>query len=150
MRGFLLDTNVVSLLSPSRNDTSASFLQWLADRDQEGRVFLSVITVHELEKGIALLDHKGASAKARALRIWCAGLLATYDDRILPLDAKAATLAGQLEAKASAAGHDPGMADAAIAGIAQAHDLVIVTANTRHFAPFGVSVFLPDDAIRAI
>ncbi|WP_145200060.1 type II toxin-antitoxin system VapC family toxin [Sphingobium sp. B2] len=149
MRGFLLDTNVVSMLSPSRTDTSASFLEWLGDRDREGQIFLSVITVHEVEKGIALLDLKGATAKAQALRIWNTGLVATYDDRILSFDAPAAAIGGRLEAKAAAAGHDPGMADAAIAGIAQAHDLVIITANTKHFVPFGVPVFSPDEVIRS-
>lgn len=148
MRGFLLDTNVISMLSPSRDDVSLAFLQWLGDRDGEGRIFLSVISIHEIEKGIALLDHKGATAKARALRIWNTGLVATYDDRILPFDAEAAAMGGKLEAKATAAGHDPGMADAAIAGIAQAHELVIVTTNTRHFLPFDVPFSVPDEAIR--
>lgn len=149
MRGFLLDTNVVSMLSPSRAGAIPSFLEWLERRDDDGRIFLSAVTVHEIEKGIALLDHKGATAKTEALRVWNAGLVATYDDRILGFDAEAATIAGRLEAKAIMAGHDPGMADAAIAGIAQAHDLVIVTANRKHFAPFDVPVSTPDEVTRS-
>jgi predicted nucleic acid-binding protein len=39
------------------------------------------------------------------------------------------------------------MADAIIAGIAQAHDLYIITGNTKHFLPFSVAVSSPDDAI---
>ncbi len=148
MSGFLLDTNVISMLSPSRAEASARFLEWLERVDSEGRVFLSVVAIHEIEKGIALLEHKGATAKAAGLKVWLAGLVATYDDKILPLDASAAALAGQLEAKAISAGHDPGMADAAIAGIAKAQDLVIVTHNTKHFLPFGISVMTPDDAVQ--
>ncbi len=114
--------------------------------DGEGLVYLSVITIHEIEKGIALLEHKGATAKAAGLKVWLAGLVSTYDDKIIGLDASAAALAGQLEARAISAGHAPGMADAIVAGIAKAHDLDIVTRNTRHFLPFGVAVSSPDEA----
>jgi predicted nucleic acid-binding protein len=74
--GYLLDTNVVSLLSPSRAQASDQFLEWLELADGEGRVFLSVVTIHEIAKGVALLDSKGASAKAAGLRVWLAGLIA--------------------------------------------------------------------------
>lgn len=134
------------MLSPSRADASAPFLEWLERADSEGRVFLPVVVIHEIEKGIALLEHSGATAKAAGLRVWLAGLIAGYDDKIIPIDASAAALAGQLEAKAISAGHSPGMADALIAGIAKAEDLVVVTHNTKHFAPFGIGMKTPDDA----
>jgi predicted nucleic acid-binding protein len=146
LSGFLLDTNVISMLSPAKAEASAPFLAWLERMDSESRLFLSVVTIHEIEKGIALLDHKGATAKAAGLRVWLAGLVAAYDDNILEFDLPAAALAGQLEARAVRAGHDPGMADAAIAGIATANDLVIVTRNAKHFLPFGVGVIAPEDA----
>ncbi len=146
MSGFLLDTNVISMLAPARAAASARFLEWLERVDSEGRVFLSVVTIHEIEKGIALLEHKGAAAKAAGLKVWLAGLVSTYDDKIIPIDVAAAALAGRSEAKAIAAGHDPGMADATIAGIAKVLDLVIVTHNTKHFAPFGIAVATPDEA----
>jgi toxin FitB len=142
----LLDTNVISMLSPSRAEASARFLDWLAHMDGEGRIFLSVVTIHEIEKGIALLEHKGAVAKAGALRVWLSGLVTTYDDKILGVDAAAAALAGQLEAKAISAGHGSGMADATVAGIAKANDLIVMTLNTKHFVPFGAGVTSPDDA----
>ena len=134
------------MLSPSRADASTAFLDWLTRMDGEGRLFLAVVTVHEIEKGIALLEHKGAVAKAASLKVWLAGLVAAYGGRIIPLDASAAALAGQLEAKAISAGHSPGMADAIVAGIAKAHGLTIVTRNTRHFRPFGTAVLSPDEA----
>jgi len=145
LKGYLLDTNVVSMLSPVRADASTAFLGWLERMDREGRIFLSVVTIHEIEKGIALLEYKGATAKAAGLKVWLTGLAATYDDKIIGLDAEAAASAGQLEAKAITAGHAPGMADAAIAGIAKVHDLVIVTRNTKHFLPFGGAVSSPDE-----
>lgn len=146
MSGFLLDTNVVSMLAPSRTEASADFLDWLDRMDGEGRLFLSVVSIHEIEKGIALLDRKGATAKAAGLKAWLSGLVSTYDDKIISFDAQAAAIGGRLEAGALAAGHDPGMADAVIAGIAAAHELVIVTRNTKHFLPFGVAVLSPDEA----
>lgn len=118
--------------------------------DSGSRIFISVIAIHEIEKGIALLEYKGASAKAAGLKIWLAGLAATYDDKIFPIDATAAALAGQLEAKTIAAGHNPGMADALIAGVAKAQDLTIITNNTKHFLPFGVGVVTPDEAVQLI
>ena len=145
MNGYLRDTNVISMLSPSRADASAVFLDWLERMDGKGRVFLSVVTIHEIEKGIALLEHKGATAKAAGLKIWLAGLVSAYEDKIISLDAAAAAHAGQLQAKAVSAGHDPGLAHAIIAGIAKAHDLVIVTRNTKHFLPFGGAASLPDE-----
>jgi len=148
LNGFLLDTNVISMLSPARAASSAGFLDWLERVDGEGRVFLSVVAIHEIEKGVALLEHKGATAKAAGLKLWLAGLVASYDDKIIPIDAVAAALAGQLEAKAISAGQDPGMADAIIAGTAKAQDLVIVTLNTKHFLPFGIGVATPDEAVR--
>lgn len=138
MSGFLLDTNVISMLSPSRSEASPKFLAWLEQMDSEDRLFLSAVTIHEVEKGIAMLEHKGAAAKAAGLRVWLSGLVAAYEDRILIADLRASALAGQLEAKAIAAGHDPGMADATIAGIAKANDLTIVTRNTKHFLPFDI------------
>lgn len=145
MSGFLLDTNVVSMLSPSAPDVPAPFLGWLERMDNEGRIFLSAVTVHEIEKGITLLNHKGATTKATGLRGWLSGLIAGYSNKILGLDTDAAAVSGRLEAGAIAGGQAPGMADAIIAGIAQAHDLVVVTRNIRHFLPFGISVSSPDE-----
>jgi predicted nucleic acid-binding protein len=142
----LLDTNVISMLAPSRTDATAPFVEWLERMDSEGKVFLSVVTIHEIEKGISLLEHKGALAKAAGLRAWLSGLVVDYDDKILAVDTQAAALAGQMEAKAISAGYDPGMADATVAGIAKASNLVVVTRNTKHFLPFGVSLISPDDA----
>ncbi len=67
MSGFLLDTDVISMLSPARAEASARFLDWLERMDGEGRLFLTAVTIQEIEKGIALLEHKGAAANAAGL-----------------------------------------------------------------------------------
>ncbi len=127
-------------------EAPSAFLDWLDRMDCDGRLFLSVVSVHEIEKEIALLDHKEATAKAASLKAWLSGLVSTYDDKIIGFDAQAAAIGGRLEATALAVGHDPGMADAVIAGIAEAHELIVVTSNTKHFLPFGVAVLSPDEA----
>jgi len=140
LTGYILDTNVVSLLSPTQGEASSRFLSWLDEADAKTELFLSVVTVHEIECGITLLDRKGATAKARDLRRWMEGLVSTYEDRILPIDAAVSAISGQLEAAAVSAGHSPGMADALIAGTARVHNLTIVTFNLRHFGHFGIDV----------
>lgn len=134
------------MLAPSKAEASAGFLTWLDRMDADGRLFLSAVSIHEIEKGIALLDHKGSTTKAASLKAWLSGLVSTYDDKIIGFDAQAAAIGGRLEATALAAGYDPGMADAMIAGIAAAHELVVVTLNTKDFLPFGVAVLSPDGA----
>ena len=146
MTGYLLDTNVVSMFAPARAEAPRGFAEWLERMDGEGRIFLSVVAVHEIERGVALLDARGATAKARALRGWLAGLVAAYGEKILALDAPAAAKSGSLEAAALGAGHDPGMADALVAGIAKAHGLTVLSRNAKHFAPFGVDFVTPEEA----
>lgn len=144
MSGYLLDTNVISMLAPSRADASPEFLAWLEAADAENQIFLSVVTIHEIEKGIGLLDSKGAGNKAASLRLWLSGLISTYEDRILTIDADVSVISGDLEAMAIASGHKPGMADALIAGSAKRHGVTVVTRNIKHFEPFGIPVLSPD------
>jgi predicted nucleic acid-binding protein len=143
--GYLLDTNIISMLAPTSAEVPANVGAWLERADAEGRLFLTVVTIHEIEKGIALLERKRAKAKAAKLKAWLAGLIESYADKIIAYDTQAAALAGRLEANAIAEGHHPGMADAAIAGIAQAHGLTIITRNARHFLPFGIAVLSPEE-----
>lgn len=144
MSGYLLDTNIVSLLAPTASGAPAAVSAWLEDIENQDGLFLSVVTIHEIKRGIGLLQSKGATAKASALRAWLDGLVETYGDRILPIDTDVSTVSGALEAMAVASGHQPGMADALIAGTAKAHGLTVVTRNRRHFEPFLINLSVPD------
>lgn len=144
MSGFLLDTNVISIASPSAQGASKTFATWLRQQEEAGSLYLSVVTVHEIEKGIRLLEHKNATARAAEIRNWLDRLIAIFGERILPFDIQAATMAGEFEARALSTGHQPGMADAMIAATAKIHDLTIVTRNTRHFSPFGIDISTPE------
>lgn len=144
MTGYLLDTNILSVLSRTAAQISPSFLNWLEQTEARDELFLSVVTIHEIERGIGLLERKGATAKAGNLRLWLDGLILTYGGKILPIDSNVAKISGLLEANAAANGHHPGMADALIAGTAKAHGLTVVTRNVKHFEPFQIDLFVPD------
>lgn len=137
--GYLLDTSVVSALAPGRaNHLTPDFLQWLRAADDEQRLFLPGIAVVEIEQGIAKLHRVGGIDRAARLSIWLDGLLRQFGDRLLPLDAPAACVAGRLADDAVARGVHPGFADVAIAAIARHSNLFVLTRNLKHFKPLGV------------
>lgn len=63
MKGFLLDTNVVSMLAPSRSQAPKEFIEWLERMDGDNRIFLSVVTIHEIEKVLRCLSIRELSQK---------------------------------------------------------------------------------------
>jgi predicted nucleic acid-binding protein len=103
------------MFSPSRATATPEFADWLEGQEQVSAVYLSAITVHEIEKGVRLLEARGAMVKAAGIELFLKGVIAGYGDRILPVDAGVAREGGKLEAKAIAAGHNPGASDAMIA-----------------------------------
>ena len=73
MSGFLLDTNVISMLSPSKATATADFRAWLEEQERLNAIYLSAVTIHEIEKGVRLLEAKGATAKAAGIEIFLRG-----------------------------------------------------------------------------
>ena len=140
--GYLLDTSVISMLAPGREaHLSAGMSDWLLKKNHQ--LFLPSIAIAELTQGIAKLRRSGASERANGLTQWLDRLLAGYGDRILPLDAHTAVVAGQLSDAAIAIRRHPGFADVAIAAIAQCANLLILTRNLKHFEPLGVACIDP-------
>lgn len=137
-KGYLLDTSVLSALAPGREAfVPAPLAEWLQAHHKE--LYLPSIAVAEMAQGIGKLRRAGGTERADRLDRWLDGLLATYADRILPLDAQAARLAGQISDAAIAQGRHPGFADVAIAALAQHADLLLLTCNLKHFQPLGVA-----------
>ena len=135
--GYLLDTSVVSVLAPGHEASVPTALaEWLQAHHKE--LYLPSIAIAEMAQGIGKLRRAGGAERAERLDRWLAGLLATYADRILPLDAQAARLAGQISDTAIAKGCLPGFADVAIAALAQNAGLLLLTCNLKHFQPLGV------------
>jgi hypothetical protein len=146
--GYLLDTSVVSVLAPGREPRApAALTQWL-QAHHEG-LFLPSIAIAEMAQGIGKLRRAGGTERADRLDHWLDGLLAAYADRILPLDAHAARLAGQISDAAMAKGCHPGFADVAIAALAQHAGLLLLTCNLKHFQPLGVACADPLVALPA-
>jgi len=134
----LLDTSVVSVLAPGREVyVRAALGEWLQAHHQA--LYLPCIAVAEMAQGIGKLRRAGGTERADRLERWLDGLLATYADRILLLDAQAARLAGQMSDAAIAKGCHPGFADVAIAALAQHAGLLLLTCNLKHFQPLGVA-----------
>lgn len=134
----LLDTNVVSELRKVRLGRADPNVTAYAARFDAADLFLSAITVMELELGVALLERKDAAQGAR-LRLWLEQqVLPEFAGRILAIDEAVARRCARL--------HVPDRRserDALIAATALVHGMSIVTRNVADFQPTGVSLLNP-------
>jgi predicted nucleic acid-binding protein len=137
---YLVDTNVISAAAPSRPVPSA-LVEWLDTHSAS--LFISAVTVAEIEDGIAKTRREGATRKSAYLAEWLETILHLYDDRILAFDAATARIAGAMADRARGQGHAPGLADIIIAATAQHHGLTILSRNRGHIEPLGVAVIDP-------
>lgn len=131
---FLVDTDVLSALAKRRRD--ANVVAWIG-RQRPGDLFLSVISIGEIERCVALQRAKEQDF-ASMLANWLDDLLNIYGDRVLPFDLASARRWGRLSA--ALARKD---ADLQIAATALEHGLTVVTRNVAHFEPTGVAVLDP-------
>lgn len=137
VKGYLLDTSVVSILAPGRESfVPTPFGEWLQTHHEQ--LHLPCVAIAEMAQGICKLRRAGGVERAERLDHWLDGLLNVYADRILPLDAQAARLAGDISDAAIARGRHPGFADVAIAALAQNAGMLLLTCNLKHFEPLGV------------
>ena len=142
---YLLDTNVISAVAPTKKERPIALVEWL---DQaSGGLFLSVVTAAEIRDGVAKAAREGAVRKAANLSAWWDAVEHLYGDRILAFDLSAATIAGRMIDLARAAGHAPGFGDIAIAATAQANGLTILSGNIKHFKPICGSILNPFDRL---
>jgi hypothetical protein len=136
----LLDTNVLSEVQRPAPDPKV--LGWL-DNVDEDRVFISVATIAELRRGIALMDD---GRRRAALTVWLVNdLPARFADRILLIDQTVAERWGDLMAQSRRSGVALSVMDGFFAATALAKELTLVTRNVRDFAPFGVRLHNPWD-----
>jgi toxin FitB len=133
---FLVDTNVWSELR-NRRRADHSVTVW-ANATENTTIFLSVITVFEIERGI-LLKERRDPAQGAQLRLWLEHrVLEPFKLRILQIDTTIARRCASLHVP------DPRPErDALIAATALVHGLTVVTRNTADFAPMGVPVLNP-------
>ena len=134
---FLLDTNAIS--EPKRARPDAALVDWLSNQ-LFSDLYLSVITVGELRRGIVRLE---PSRRRDDLDFWLADLILRYDQRILPVDLDVTERWASLAEAQRAAGRASDMTDELIAATAHVHGLTIVTRNARHFEHSGCRVLSP-------
>lgn len=134
----LLDTCVISELVVPRPDPKV--VQWVDSLD-ESAVFLSAITVGEIQRGVAKLPD---SARKQRLADWLNGdLLVRFQDRILPLGVAELLTWGTLVARLEARGRPLPAMDSLIAAISLTHNLHLATRNESDFAGTGVPILNP-------
>jgi predicted nucleic acid-binding protein len=137
---FLLDTNVLSEVH--RQAPEMKVLGWL-DAVDEDRVFISVASIAELRRGIALMED---GRRRTALAGWLANdLPSRFAERMLPIDRAIAERWGDLMAQSRRSGIALSAMDGFFAATAHINDLTLVTRNVRDFAAFGVSLHNPWD-----
>jgi hypothetical protein len=132
--GYLLDTNFISETRKIR--TNAGVMAFLSAADAAG-LFLSVLTLGELRKGVEA-KRRTDSVTAATLGAWVDGIETTFADRVLPVDAAAARLWGELSARRSLP-----VVDTLIAATAITRGLTLVTRNTRDVAATGAPLLDP-------
>lgn len=135
---YLLDTLVVSELV--RKQPHVAVRTWLAAQ-AEGTLFLSVLTVGELQKGISKLAD---SERKTHLALWLAHDLAVrFRERLLPVDGAVALAWGALQGESLQRGIPLPVVDSLLTATAQVHNLIIVTRNVADFQRCGAPVLDP-------
>jgi predicted nucleic acid-binding protein len=131
---YILDTNVISAVRrPDRAPQVAAWLRGKAEQD----LFLSVITLGEIERGIRQQETRDPMF-ASDLRMWLDRTVLLFSDRLLAFEAEDARIWGRLSAEI---GHNG--ADLMIAASALRHGAIVVTGNISDFAPTGAALENP-------
>ncbi len=135
---YLLDTNVISEArkqSKANQGVRAFFKQTIED---EAQVFISVVTVGELRRGIELIRYRGDLRQASQLEKWLGSILTQYQHHILDINQDIAQLWGRLRVP-----HPENSLDKQIAATALIYELTVVTRNHKDFVKTGVNVLNP-------
>jgi toxin FitB len=130
---YLLDTNVISETRKlARSLGSEQVKQWFAAQPSQ-HLFLSVISLFEIEHGILLIKRRDTAQAAILQRWFSEKLKPEFKSQTLGIDERIASVCAQLHTP------DPKpYMDSLIAATAHVHDLTVVTRNTKDFEPMGV------------
>ena len=137
---YLIDTNVLSEVRKKKSANKGVLKFFELAVKEENKLYLSVITIGELRRGVELIRHRGDSHQANQLEKWLGIILSEYSDYILELDEDIAQLWGKLRSP-----HHEHAIDKQIAATAMIHGLTVVTRNTKDFLKTGTKVLNPFD-----
>lgn len=137
---YLIDTNVISELrkkSKANQGVKDFFSKIIKEKSS---VYISVITIGELRRGVELIRHRGDVKQATALESWLESIITDYEDCILNFTETEAQLWGKLRAS-----NPQHTLDKQIAATALSYNLCVVTRNINDFKSSGVSLINPFD-----
>src|SRR5690348_12566947 len=132
---YLLDTNVLS--ETRKRQPAVGVADWIAATPSD-RMHISVLTLGEIERGIARSRSRGDRRQVAALERWLQDIQAGFEDRILAVSLPVATTWGRQPSKQTL----PPI-HALIAATAQVHGLTVVTRHVKDFEPAGIPVLNP-------
>lgn len=146
---YLLDTDIVSLFDPRRRERAGPVIDWMRRNDRS--LFLSAVTLFEIEAGLLKLRRERKEARADEIEALRDGLARNFADRLLWVDAAVALAAARIAEAARPSVLD--WKDLMIAATAVARGLTVLTRNLRHFEPISIPVLdplarLPPDIVR--
>ena len=134
---YLLDTSLLSELI--RKEPNQGVLDWIKDKE-ESSLFLSVLTIGELRKGIVKLK---PSTKKKELTLWFAELESRFKDRIIPIDIQISLKWGEIQANLEVKGNSMPTIDSLIASTALCKNLIVVTRNGKDMKQSHVEILNP-------
>lgn len=132
---YLLDTNVLSETRKRR--PAAAVADWIAATPPD-RLHVSVLTLGEIERGIARVRGRGDRQQATALERWLRDVEAGFEDRVVPVTLPVAATWGRQQYAQPLP-----VIDALIAATARVHGMTVVTRNVKDFEPAAVQVLNP-------
>ena len=136
---YLLDTNIVSMLDPRRHVHAPALISWL--RRNGASLFLSVMTIAEMDAGVLKLRRQGKSERADEMADLVTAILTDFSDRVLAIDLETARHVARLGE--SAYQQPVALPDLIIAATAARHGLIVLTRNLGEFSRLALPAYNP-------
>lgn len=135
MKGFLLDTNVLS--ETSRQKPHSAVYRFISECPD---LWVPVIVIDEVQRGLDLLPH---GRKRDRLSDWLAKTLVAFENRFLAVGLREAHWSGKFRAHAKHIGYQMTHGDALIAATAASNELCLATRNVKDFDFLGIDILNP-------